>query len=93
MFARLPLTARIGLGLVLIGVCWFGYWSVWARTRIWVPLQMPISLSQGHIRTAEFKINLEGSYLLYVKLQPVFGDGSGAGVHCPDLLPRTVWSL
>jgi hypothetical protein len=53
---------------------------------------MPISLSQGHIQTAEFQINLEGTYYLYVKFEPVFGDGFG-GVHCPDLLPRTVWSI
>ena len=93
MIARLPLTARIGLGLVLIGVCWFGSWALWAATRIWVPLQMPISLSQGHIQTAEFKINLEGTYELYIEFQPVFDDGSGAGVHCPSPLPRTAWSL
>jgi biopolymer transport protein ExbD len=54
---------------------------------------MPISLSEGHFKTAEFKINLEGAYELYIELQPVFGDGSGAGLHCPNPPPRTAWSL
>lgn len=94
MIARLPLTARIGLGLVLVGMCWFGTWAWWAATRIWTPLQMPISLSQGHIRTTEFKINLEGAYVLYVEFSPVFDNGSGAGgLRCPSPLPRTAWSF
>jgi biopolymer transport protein ExbD len=58
-----------------------------------VPLQIPISLAQGHIRTAEFKINLEVFYELYIEFEPVFGDGSVAGVHCPTPRPRTVWFL
>jgi hypothetical protein len=93
MIARLPLSARIGLGLVAVGICWFGSWALWASTRIWVPLQMPISLSQGHFKTAEFEINLEGAYELYIGFQPVFGDRSGTGLHCPNPFPRTVWSL
>jgi len=54
---------------------------------------MPIFLSQGHFHSAEFKINLEGAYELYIEFQPVFDDGSGAGLHCPPPLPRTAWSL
>ena len=55
---------------------------------------MPISLSPGHIRTAEFKINLEGAYELYVEFRPVFDDGSGTGgLRCPTPLPRTAWSF
>ncbi len=94
MIARLPLTARIGLGLVLIGVCWYGSWALWAGSRIWAPLKTPISLSQGHIRTAEFRINLEGTYELYVEFKPVFDNGSGAGgLRCPSPPPRTAWSV
>jgi hypothetical protein len=85
--------ARIGLALVLIGIGWFGAWEYWSVTRIWIPLQMPVSLAQGHIRTPEFKINVPGGYEFYVDFQPVFDDGSGAGgMRCPPR-PRSVWSV
>jgi len=34
----------------------------WLDTRTFEPLDMPISLSRGHIRTPDFYINLTGEY-------------------------------
>jgi hypothetical protein len=65
-------TTRIGLALTLIGIACFGGWACWAATRIWVPLVAPISLSRGHIRTAEFKINVEGRYEIAIEVRRGF---------------------
>lgn len=34
----------------------------WLDTRTWAPLDIPISLSRGHVRTPDFYINLSGEY-------------------------------
>jgi hypothetical protein len=52
---------------------------------------MPISLSRGHIRTAEFKINVEASYVLYAHFDLAFAAGPG-GRGCASF-PRTSWEL
>ena len=70
VIARLPWSVRTGLALILAGIAWFGGWSCWEATRIWVPLNVPVSLSQGHIRTPEFKINVEGTYVFRVEVEP-----------------------
>lgn len=62
MIGRLPLSARVGRALILAPVACFGVWACWNSTRTWVPLDVPISLSRGHIRTPEFKINVESTY-------------------------------
>lgn len=62
MTGRLSSTAWVGLGLIFTGILWFGGWWVWEATRIWTPLDVPVSLSVGHVRTAEFKVNVESDY-------------------------------
>lgn len=61
MAGRLSSTAWVGLGLILSGIAWFGGSAWWANTRIWQPVDVPISLSVGHVRTPEFKINVEST--------------------------------
>ena len=96
MVARLPLTLRIGLTLILAGIAWFGGWACWLATRIWVPLHVPISLSQGHIRTPEFTINVESAYLIQIRVAQDFDNEGGpcllVGLRCPSAL-GTSWSL
>jgi hypothetical protein len=67
--ARMPWRVRIGLALILTGMVWFGGWTWWESTRIWVPLDIPISLSAGHIRTPEFEVNVESKYGITVYLE------------------------
>ncbi len=62
VIGRLPLSARVGLALILLPIAGFGVWACWNATRIWVPLDVPVSLSPGHIQTPEFKINVESTY-------------------------------
>lgn len=93
--ARWPLSARIGLALILIGIAWFGGWYWWDATRIWVPLDVPVSLSRGHIRAPEFKINVESKYAIEIQAKPGFDDGNGpcfGGYWCQSPLSMS-WSL
>ena len=38
----------------------------WAKTRITRPVDMPVPMSTGHIRTSQFPINLEAVYLIEI---------------------------
>ncbi len=99
VIARLPFTARIGLALILIGAISFGSWACWEATRIWVPLNVPISLSRGHIRTPEFKINVESTYEIRIGVSRRFdfwGVPCLIGVSLCDGNPAALqmaWSL
>ena len=95
MSHRLPPAALVGAGLVVIGLAWYGGWSYWWFTRIWTPLDTPVSLARGHSRTPEFRINVTGTYLFDIAVRPEFDVESGpceAGVRCPSALPMS-WSL
>ena len=67
MLARISLTARVGLALVLIPLASLGGWAAWYFTRVWLPLNIPISLARGHVR-AEFDINVESRYAMQIEL-------------------------
>ena len=69
MAGRLSPTAWVGLGLIFTGIAWFGGWWAWEATRIWTPLDAPVSLSVGHVRAAEFKINVESTYAIGVAVE------------------------
>ena len=60
--APFPMIAKIGAGLVLMGIAAICSWALWSETRTWVPVDMPVSLTVGHIRTPEFKINQNALY-------------------------------
>lgn len=47
--------ALCGLGCAVASFAWY-------RTRTWYLLEMPIQLTIGHIRTAEFKTNVEENF-------------------------------
>ena len=48
--------------MVLWPLAWSGVWACWHASRNWEPVDVPVSLSKGHIRTAEFKIRVESTY-------------------------------
>lgn len=78
------------LGLIAAGAAWYGSWAYWAATRIWVPLDVPISLAQGRTRTTEFRINFEGNYGIEVEGRPALGPG---GQRCDAGWPPTTWTV
>jgi biopolymer transport protein ExbD len=76
---RKLLRIRIGLALLLIAASIYGGWEWWMATRTWVPLEMPVSLAPGHIRSPEFKINLDAGFWIFVEVETKVDD---EGVSC-----------
>ncbi|MGC1647549.1 MAG: biopolymer transporter ExbD [Candidatus Sulfotelmatobacter sp.] len=76
---RTLLRIRIGVALILIAAAIYGGWEWWMATRTWVPLEMPVSLAPGHIRSPEFKINLDAGFWIFVEVETKIDD---EGVSC-----------
>ncbi|MBZ5534387.1 MAG: biopolymer transporter ExbD [Acidobacteriia bacterium] len=66
------MTGRIGIILLVLAAGSHIGWKIWYETRTWVPLDISISLSPGHIKTNEFKINLESSYDILLEVERRF---------------------
>ena len=66
MAARVSTGIWIGIGLVVGGIATVASIHVWAGTRTFVPVEMPVSLGLGHIRTGPFRINLRDRYTIQV---------------------------
>jgi hypothetical protein len=60
--AAMPIVAKVGQGLVLTGIAAICVWALWSETRTWVPVDVPVSLTVGQMRTSEFKINQNALY-------------------------------
>jgi biopolymer transport protein ExbD len=56
----------IGLGLAILGMVSFVIVKRWIDTRIFVPVDIPVSLVAGHIRTGPFRINVEQGYSIWI---------------------------
>jgi biopolymer transport protein ExbD len=69
MWRRVPSKVWIGIGLILLGAAILGGWRWWMATRTWVPLEMPISLAKGHIRSPEFSTNFDGSFWILIEVE------------------------
>ena len=76
---RTLLRTRIGMALLLIAAAIYGGWEWWMATRTWVPLDIPVSLARGHIRSPEFKINLDAGFWIFVEVETKVDD---EGVSC-----------
>lgn len=64
----LPNSRRIGLRILAISILMWTGWTVWARTRTWCPVNVPLSLSEGSVTaTSEFAVNLTGRYDIEVE--------------------------
>jgi len=64
------ITAALVIGPIVALV---GY-KHWLDTRTFYPLDIPVSLSQGHFRTAEFYVNLKGQYATNIRVDYVASD-------------------
>jgi len=63
---RVPPTALIGLGLIVLGVSGYAGIDRWMNTRTVSPVNMPISLAAGHVRTGPFRLNLRADYWVWI---------------------------
>jgi hypothetical protein len=101
-------TKLTGLALVAGGAVLFGVWAAWLATRTDRPVDVPISMAMGHVRTREFKVNLNALYIIEIEVQKkipfdtlncLLGLGtsatSSALQECPERpsVVRTSWTL
>lgn len=63
---RVPLSVLIGIGLILSGAGGPAAVDHWMSTRNVYPVDMPVSLARGHIRTGPFRLNLNANYWIYL---------------------------
>jgi hypothetical protein len=63
----LPGTARVGIFALSLGILVFGPVYYWVNTRTLIPLDVPVSLAPGHIRTGDFKINVEAYFSVQIR--------------------------
>jgi len=64
-----PALAKVGAGFILSALAAMSVWAIWSETRTWVPVDMPVSLTVGHIRTREFKINQNAFYEIEIEAE------------------------
>lgn len=89
---RIPL---LGSSLIVVGVSFYGTWLQWTSTRIWRPLDTPISLLPGHVQTSEFAINTRSTYRVAFMAREGFGHEAADRQEYDYCLPAlgTSWSL
>jgi hypothetical protein len=65
---RITRTGWTGIVMVAAGLTLFGGWILWSETRTWTPVDIPISLSKGQVRTPIFTTNLKAIYLIQIEV-------------------------
>jgi biopolymer transport protein ExbD len=88
---RSRLGGWLGIALVAAGVLLCASSRYWLATRTFVPLDIPVSLARGHIRTGEFKINLDATYFVGIQLG-ANGTGSCGAAYGHDMV-QTLWTV
>ncbi len=78
---RLPDTARVGILALCVGIVAYGGIYLWVNTRTLSPVDIPVTLGPGYIRTGDFKINVEANFSVQIRIPhpglPGCGEGSG----------------
>jgi hypothetical protein len=63
------LKTKIGIALVASGMGIFAAWSLWTKTRNFVPVEVPAAMGVGTTITSEFKLNFDGLYLIEIEAE------------------------
>lgn len=63
------LLTKVGLGFTLAGVAVFAGWAGYLATRHYEPVNMPVSMSVGHVRTKEFRVNIKAPYAIAIEVR------------------------
>jgi hypothetical protein len=87
---RLPFSWWLGLVLFVAGLTTFIAVQRWMDMRIVRPVEMPISLVAGHIRTGPFRLKLKTSYWVTVDPGAWWTTGQSCVEPYPQLRTRTV---
>jgi len=91
----MPAPARVWVSALLIcaGVALFLAYRHWFATRTWVAVDMPISLTPGHIRTGNFYVNLHTVFRFQIDLKG-YDDNYWRYPNCKDYeVVQTRWWL
>jgi hypothetical protein len=64
---------RVSVAMILGALAAYTGFARWAATRKLVPLDIPISLSRGHVATEPFSVNLKSTYQVQVQIDPDHG--------------------
>jgi hypothetical protein len=62
-------TKLVGFAFVAGAIGLYGIWAIWLATRTDRPIDVPLSLAIGQIRTREFKVNLNAIYIIEIEVQ------------------------
>lgn len=62
-------TMLVGLIFVCVGLICYGAWALWLFTRINRPVNVPIAMTVGHVRTPVFKVNRAAFYDIEIEVQ------------------------
>jgi hypothetical protein len=57
---------KAGIGLIVLGIGVFVGWKLWMNTRSQVPVNVPVSLKVGETIEKQFRLNLDGLYLVEI---------------------------
>jgi biopolymer transport protein ExbD len=76
---RFPPTGKIGIALLAFGAILLAYSIIWLAPRQHVAVDMPISLSAGHIATGTFRVNNGDFYYIEIVFS---GDSRSDAGHC-----------
>jgi hypothetical protein len=97
----------VGIIALTVGVAVAGGRVVWIRTRVNLPVDVPVSVKPTHVRTGEFRVNLKRPYLIKLEakkripfddlnclLGVASGPGNFMGIKCntPSVV-RANWVL
>ena len=70
---------KVGITLLCAGIVLYAGCRYWLETRTLIALDMPISLSRGHITSADFPINLKSGYYIAIGVER---DAAPKNVEC-----------
>lgn len=57
-----------GIFLIIFGVCSFAGNTAWYKTRNWVPLDVPITLSTGYFTSSDFTVSVKEAYTIQLEV-------------------------
>jgi hypothetical protein len=74
MGTRPSVSVSVAVALIVLPVVLLAGYGRWLATRNFRPLDVPVSLSRGHISTNDFYVNIAGRYSIYFNLDRSFED-------------------
>jgi biopolymer transport protein ExbD len=89
MGARVLRIAGLSVALIFAGIALPSAYGHWIETRTFVPLDVPVSLSRGHIKTPDFYVNVRGWYEIWADVDPGFPFTPNCGFGLSDPVLRT----